>query len=166
MNITELKVARVRRGISGREAADAIGLTVDGYFKKEHGDARMTLPEIYVLTRKWGLTLTEFVNIFFDGDLPFLYDDEECCDYDLTVKPLRMARVKAGYTEEEAAQKLSISVGSYKEREKGKVRITLEECGKLSRMYHLTFREFNDIFFKSGLQYRKEDFDSFKHIVA
>ena len=64
MNPIELKVARMRRNITGKEAAKALGLTIDGYFKKEHGTAKITLSEAYILTKLYQLTLTEFVNIF------------------------------------------------------------------------------------------------------
>ena len=43
MNLTELKVARIRRGVKAQVVADAIGKTVDSYIKRENGNVRVTL---------------------------------------------------------------------------------------------------------------------------
>ena len=93
MNPIELKVARMRRNITGKEAAKALGLTIDGYFKKEHGTAKITLSEAYILTKLYQLTLTEFVNIFFNGDLPFLQDRTDNCNFSDAAYPLKEAPV-------------------------------------------------------------------------
>lgn len=118
MNLIELKVARMRRNITGKEAAKALGLTIDGYFKKEHGTAKITLSEAYILTKLYQLTLTEFVNIFFNGDLPFLQSEAYNCNIGDAVYPLKEARMRAGYTEEAAARELNMADGgaSFKNR--------------------------------------------------
>lgn len=165
MNPTELKIARMRRQVTGKEAADAIGLSIDGYFKKEHGNAKITLAEAYVLTKLFHLTLTEFVNIFFNGDLPFLYGGDENCNLREAVSPLKEARLRSGYSEEEAAEALGIKPSAYRSREKGSVRISLDQCYTLSKLYRLSLQEFNDIFFRSGLPFRKDDLEPYKYII-
>lgn len=165
MNPIELKVARMRRNITGKEAAQALGLTVDGYFKKEHGNAKITLSEAYALANLFELTLTEFVNIFFDGNLPFSQDYAEYCDFSKTVFPLKEARRRCGYTEEAVADFLGIPISAYKQREKGRVRVSLDQCLMLSKFYRLSLQEFNDIFFKSGLPYRNSDLATYKYIM-
>ncbi len=165
MNPIELKVARMRRNITGKEAAKALGLTIDGYFKKEHGTAKITLSEAYILTKLYQLTLTEFVNIFFNGDLPFLQDRTDNCNFSDAAYPLKEARLRAGYTEEAAARELNIPTSAYKQREKGRVKISLEQCFTLSRFYRLSLQEFNDIFFRSGLPFRNSDLVPYKYII-
>ena len=153
MNPIELKVARMRRNITGKEAAKALGLTIDGYFKKEHGTAKITLSEAYILTKLYQLTLTEFVNIFFNGDLPFLQDRADNCNFGDAAYPLKEARLRAGYTEEAAARELNIPTSAYK------------QCFTLSRFYRLSLQEFNDIFFRSGLPFRNSDLVPYKYII-
>lgn len=165
MNPTELKVARVRRHIAGRNAAKALCLSMDGYYKKEHGEARVTLSDAFTLTKFYGLTLTEFVAIFFDGDLPFLQDSNRNCQFGERAFPLREARLEAGLTVEQVAANLGIGVDCYIKREKGRVRITLEQCAAISKMCGLSLDEFNDVFFRSKLPYRKEDLLDYKPIV-
>lgn len=165
MNPIELKVARMRRKVSGREAADALGITTDGYFKKEHGNASITLEESLVLTRLFELSLWEFVTIFFDGDLPFLQDSNENYNFGEYVSPLKEARVRAGYSVEGVATVLGIPANAYSQREKGRVKISLEQCCKLSKLYRLSLQEFNDIFFRSILPYRNSDLLSYNNII-
>lgn len=158
MNPVELKIARMRRKVTGKEAAKALGITVDGYFKKEHGNARITLEDAFALTVQFGLTFSEFVNIFFDGDLPFLQDRAESCRYADMAYPLKMARIAAHCTPKDAANALGIPVSAYKSRERGSARITLEQCSALSKLFKLDFDGFNDIFFRSSLPFRNSDF--------
>lgn len=165
MNNTELKVARMRRKITGREAGAILGKTVDGYFKKEHGEARFTPEEAMVLTLHFGLTFTEFIQIFFDGELPFVYAERESCDFRQAAKPLKTARLVAGVSIEDAAAAIGISLAAYKARDNGNVRCTLEQCRTLSKLFGLTFQAFNDIFFRSNLPYRKEDILAYDTII-
>jgi len=157
MNPFELKVARMRRKMTGKDLAQALGLTVDGYFKKEYGDASISLNDAYVLTRHLQLTLPEFVNIFFDGNLPFSQDYDENYNFRDAAYPLKEARQRAGYSEEEVAEKLGITIPAYKAREKGRVNPSLEQCYTLSKLYSLSLSEFNDIFFRSGLPFRNSE---------
>ena len=68
MNHTELRVARIRRGVRVKELADAINRTVDSYIKRENGNVRVTLRDTLIITIVLKLSLEEFVSIFFDGD--------------------------------------------------------------------------------------------------
>ena len=77
MNLTELRVARIRRGVKAQELADAIDRTVDSYIKRENGNVRVTLSDALIITQVLSLSLEEFIAIFFDGDLPFSKDGDE-----------------------------------------------------------------------------------------
>ena len=77
MNLTELRVARIRRGVKAQELADAIDRTVDSYIKRENGNVRVTLSDAFTITQVLQLSLEEFVVIFFDGVLPFSKDNNE-----------------------------------------------------------------------------------------
>ena len=79
--------------------------------------------------------------------------------------PLKKARERIGYSEEEVANKLGIPVSGYKDREKGRVPVTLVECAQLTKLFELSFDEFNDIFFRSALPFRKEDSLPYNHII-
>lgn len=166
MNHIELKVARMRRQISGREAADALGLSTDGYFKKEHGGAGVTLTDAFTLTKFFQLTLSEFTNIFFNGNLPFLQEERDDYNYREEAFPLKVARMRSGYTEQEIADTLGIPLTAYRHREKGRVRISLEQCYTLSQLYRLSLMEFNDIFFRSELPFRKDEFFSCNNSIS
>lgn len=165
MNLTELKVARIRRGVKAQEIADALDKTVDSYIKRENGNVRITLSDAFIITNVLHLSLSEFVLIFFDGDLPFCKDSEENYNYRQYAFPLKEARKKAGYTEEAVAQVLRIPVSAYRQREKGKVLITLTECAILSKMFRLSLYEFNDIFFRNNLPFRKDDLEPYTNII-
>lgn len=166
MNPIELKIARIRRKISGKEAADALHLTIDGYLKKEHGNAGITLADALALAKAFDLTLDEFVSIFFDGKLPFLQDG--AFPYENIEKayyPLKEAREQAGLSVEDCASKLGISVSAYKQREKGKVQVTLQQCATLSVLLWMSFDTFNAVFFRSALPFRKVSFASDNAII-
>lgn len=165
MNLNELKAARVRHGFTGKESADALGLTVDGYFKKEYGAASISLNNAYKLTRLYGLSLEEFVKIFFDGELPFLQTSVRNCDYRTEEYPLRTARLVAKVSEEEAAKAIGVTPEALIDKEKGRLRITLEQCAELSRLYGLSFDEFNEIFFRSCLPFSNDDVIAYNHIM-
>ena len=82
----------------------------------------------------------------------------------ISVKPCK-ARTQAGLSAEEVANTLGLPVPGYKKREDGRVRITLEQCRTLSKMFGLSMTEFNDVFFRSGLPFGKEDLASFTSII-
>ncbi len=165
MNLTELKVARIRHGVKAKVIADALGKTVDSYMKREYGSVGITLSDMVALTKVMDLSLSEFITIFFSGDLPFLQDEREDYDFRQFVYPLVEARKRAGVTEEEAAQKLQLPVSAYRQRERGRVLVSPVECAILSKMYGLTLNEFNDVFFRSCLPFRKADLLDLTHII-
>lgn len=165
MNQTELKVARIRRGVKAQELADALDRTIGSYINRENGRARVTLSDTLIITQTLNLSLEEFVVIFFDGDLPFSKDSDENYNFRQTPFPLKKARERAGYSEEEVATKLGIPVSGYKDREKGRVPVTLVECAQLTKLFELSFDEFNDIFFRSALPFRKENSLPYNHII-
>lgn len=148
MNCTELKQARRRRKIPGRAAADALGLTVDGYYKKEHGDAEVYVSDAFALTHLFGLSYAEFINIFFDGELPFLYDSSKNYKFNLQAFPIRAARLRAGLLPAQVSKAVGLSETTYRNREKGERSFTLYQCHTLSRLFGLSFDEFNDVFFR------------------
>ena len=166
MNPIELKIARMRRKVTGKEAAKMLCVTIDGYFKKEQGSARITLEDALALTKLLNLSFFEFATIFFDSNLPLLYDNDESCKYANMAHPLKSARLEARITELEAATALGISVSAYKSRERGRARISLEQCAKLAAMYKMTLADFNTIFFNSLLSYRNSDLVSYGTIVS
>lgn len=165
MNLTELKVARIRRNIKARTIADALGKTIDSYIKRENGNVRITLSDALTITQVLQLSLKEFVDIFFSSDLPFSKETEENYSFGKMLFPLKEARKRSGLTEEEVADALDIPCGAYREREKGKVQITLAECSVLSKLFNLSLFEFNDIFFRGILPFRKSDLLSYTNIL-
>ena len=67
MNLTELKVARIRRGIKAQTIANALDKTVDSYIKRENGNVGITISDAFIITNVLHLSLTEFVTIFLTG---------------------------------------------------------------------------------------------------
>lgn len=165
MNLTELKVARIRRSIKAQVIADALGKTVDSYIKRENGNVGVTLSDTFIITNVLHLSLAEFVTIFFDGDLPFCQESDSNYDFRKYAFPLMEARKRAGCTEEQVAAVLNLPLSAYRAREKGKVLISLTECAVLSKMFGLSLDEFNDIFFRNNLPFRKSDLISYTNII-
>ncbi len=71
MDCTELKCARIRRGKSTSQMAQAIGKSDASWGMKERGEVSISLDEAGVIGRELALTEQEFIAIFFDGNLPF-----------------------------------------------------------------------------------------------
>ena len=165
MNLTELKVARIRRGVKAHVVAEALDKTVNSYIKRENGNVRVTLSDAFIITNTLKLTLDEFVLIFFDGNLPFCQDKEKYYNFNQYAFPLREARKRAGLTEGQVADELNIPVSAYRQREKGKVLISLSECAILSKLFGLSLQEFNDIFFRSNLPFRKNNSEPYTNII-
>lgn len=166
MNQTELKIARVRRGIKTKTVARAIDKTLDSYCKKENGRVKITLHEAAAITNVLCLTLSEFITIFFDGILPFCKYSENNYNFSRFAYPLRSARARAGISTQRAASALNLTVPLYLAREKGKSQISLNEAGVLSKLYGLSIDEFNDIFFRKNLPFCKVDLDSYNNSIA
>lgn len=166
MNLTELKVARIRRGIKAQTIANALDKTVDSYIKRENGNVGITISDAFIITNVLHLSLEEFVTIFFDGDLPFCQESDSNYNFRQFAFPLQEARKRAGYTEAQAAETLNLPISAYRQRERGKVLISLNECAVLSKMYGLSLDEFNDIFFRMNLPFRKTDLQPYTNILA
>ena len=71
MNGLELKLARMRAGLSQQEIADRLGKTLASYSKKERGEVIFLPDEISTLTLLLDLDCEQFNCIFFDNMLPF-----------------------------------------------------------------------------------------------
>lgn len=71
MNGLELKLARMRAGLSQQEMADRLGKTLASYSKKERGEVIFLPDEISTLTLLLNIDYEQFNCIFFDGKLPF-----------------------------------------------------------------------------------------------
>lgn len=166
MNCTELKLARTRRKIPGRAAAAALGLTIDGYYKKEHGDAEVYVSDAFALTHLFKLSFSEFIDIFFDGELPFLYEGSRNCNFSMQAFPIRAARLNAGLTPAQVAKAVGMSETTYRNREKGERSFTLYQCQTLSKLFGLSFDEFNDIFFRSSLPFRSDGALDYDFIIS
>ncbi len=70
INTQELKADRARNEISATDLSKAIGLSADGYRKKERGDTEFKPSEIYAIAKALDLTLDRVNVIFFAGKLP------------------------------------------------------------------------------------------------
>lgn len=77
MNPIELKCARIRRGKTTREMAEAIGNSMAAYNLRERGICPVTLEDARRLGPALGLSKEEFFMIFFDGDIPYQEETED-----------------------------------------------------------------------------------------
>ncbi len=78
MNPIELKCARIRRGKTTREMAEVIGNSMAAYNLRERGICPVTLEDAKKLGPALGLSEEEFFMIFFDGDIPYCKETEDC----------------------------------------------------------------------------------------
>ena len=78
MNPIELKCARIRRGKTTREMAEVIGNSMAAYNLRERGICPVTLEDAKKLGPALGLSEEEFFMIFFDGDIPYCQETEDC----------------------------------------------------------------------------------------
>ena len=69
------------------------------------------------------------------------------------MKPLEIkgARTRLGYTQQYVADQLGITVLSYRNKERGRVRFTDPEKIALVRVLQLTLEQFNDFLFDGRL---------------
>lgn len=158
MNLTELKIARIRHKVKAKDIAAALDKTLDSYMKRESGDVGISRSDVVAITKAMGLSPSEFITIFFSGKLPFLQDSRDSFDYSSYIYPLVEARKRAGVTEEKAAETLRLPIAAYRRREKGQTVVSPVECAVLSRLFRLDYDEFNEIFFRSCLPFCKADF--------
>lgn len=70
MNPVELKIQRMRKGKSIMQMAEALGLTYDGYLRKEQGRVGFSMEQIVIMTEVLELTADLINIIFFDNRLP------------------------------------------------------------------------------------------------
>ena len=70
MKPIEIKVARLRKGLSQRDMARQLGVSASSYQKKEQGYVRFSDDEKLKITEILGLTYDQFNDIFYDGKLP------------------------------------------------------------------------------------------------
>ena len=71
MNGAKLKGKRVEKGYTQTDMANFIEKSFDSYSKKERGEVLFTPNEEEIIAIKLQLSLLEFNEIFFDGDLPY-----------------------------------------------------------------------------------------------
>ncbi len=70
VNTQELKADRARNGLSGRELATLIGISIEGYRKKERGEVEFKPSEIYNIANELNMTLDRVNVVFFGEKLP------------------------------------------------------------------------------------------------
>lgn len=70
MNPIEIRVARIRCGLTQKHMAEQLGISACSYSKKEKGEVRFTDPEKVAVTKVLGLTAEQVNDFFFDGKLP------------------------------------------------------------------------------------------------
>ena len=70
MKPIELKIARVRKGLSRRDVARTIGIAESTYGNKETGRTDFTAPEAVAVAELLELTWDQYNDIFYDGTLP------------------------------------------------------------------------------------------------
>ena len=73
MNISELKKARKRAGLTQEECADLIGVKPWSYLQREKGRRVFEINDIPILARALKLNIDEMNLIFFDNELPAGY---------------------------------------------------------------------------------------------
>lgn len=69
------------------------------------------------------------------------------------MKPLEIkgARTRLGYTQREVADRLDISVDTYRKKEKGVIKFTDPEKVTVTKLFGLTAQQVNDFFFDGQL---------------
>ncbi len=67
INTLELKAARVRRGLTQRDVADALETVVGNYANKENGRTSMSVEEANHIAGLLALSDAEIVDIFFNN---------------------------------------------------------------------------------------------------
>lgn len=71
------------------------------------------------------------------------------------MKPLEIkgARTRLGYTQEEMAEQLNMSVHSYQKKESGNIKFTEDEKFELARILELSFAQLDDYLFDRQISY-------------
>ena len=66
MNYSELKIARIRRGLSSKDMAEKLCLTPATYSYKENNERKISLKDAEAIVKILNLTPEEILLIFFD----------------------------------------------------------------------------------------------------
>ena len=69
-NLRWIRGARNAFGFSQKQMADALGISVSSYQKKEAGDIRFSDGEKVMVAKILGLSMDQVNQIFFGGELP------------------------------------------------------------------------------------------------
>ena len=71
------------------------------------------------------------------------------------MKPLEIkgARTRLGYTQEQMAEKLNMSVHSYRKKESGDIKFTDREKFELARILCFSFKQLDDYLFDGQIGY-------------
>lgn len=170
--LSELRIARMRRGISGDAVAQEIGVTPDAYYKMERNVPKIAPNKAAAITRALGLSFYEFVAAFGDGRVMVVEKEGGEYRYRDSRYPLCEARLDSEASAKQLAEAIGKDGQSPEERlsrfrriEKGKGRLTIGECCVLSREMGLSIEEFNDVFFKIELPFRNEDVHLYNQII-
>ena len=69
------------------------------------------------------------------------------------MKPLELkaCRIRNNISVHSASQALGVSEDTYRKRELGQRKMSLDEVQKLAKLYKMTYEEVNDIFFDNQL---------------
>lgn len=67
INTLELKAARVRRGLTQRDVAEALETVVGNYANKENGHTSMSIEEANQIAGLLALSDSEIMGIFFNS---------------------------------------------------------------------------------------------------
>ena len=75
MNPVELKLARIRRRRSVRSMSRLVGVSDSAWNSRERGETKVSIQESAIISNDLELTEKEFIDIFYDGKLPFRKDE-------------------------------------------------------------------------------------------
>lgn len=79
----------------------------------------------------------------------------------MKLRGIKAARVKAGYTQGEMADKLGMTVNAYRHREWGEVSFSPDQMIEVAEILHLDLTQFNDFLFCGKLPAGTIDAKSF-----
>ncbi len=82
MNGLRLKSVRIARGLTSKKMAEEIGRCEASWNQRERGEKIPNLHEVAVITKVLDLNEQEFLDIFFDSNLPYRKKPcNSCLDY-------------------------------------------------------------------------------------
>jgi transcriptional regulator with XRE-family HTH domain len=142
-----LRNARIRAGMSMKEAAEAVSCSSSAISDYEYGRRDISLPQLEALAYTYGVPITYFWSenpIPEDGHKDFPLEKAMDIRRRIIGVLLRQARLEAGYTQNELADLLNCPatrVGSY---EFGRADIPLPELEKLAEFLDVPLSYFLD----------------------